>query len=88
MNFLGIGPAVSLALVVFAEFFCSIFLIMGLFTRLVVAVLIIEMFVVIIKSHNADIFGTAEHAALFLSGFFTILLLGAGKISLEGILGK
>ena len=88
MNFLGTGPTISLALVVFAEFFCSIFLIMGLFTRLVVVVLIIEMLVVIIKSHDMKIFADGEHGALFLAGYLAILLLGAGKASLDGILGK
>ena len=88
MNFLGIGSTLSLALVVFAEFFCSIFMVMGLFTRLVVVVLIIELFVVVFKAHNGAIFGDGEHGALYLSGFLAILLLGAGKISLDGILGK
>jgi putative oxidoreductase len=43
MNFLGMGQTVSLALVVFAEFFCSIFLILGLFTRLSAIPLIVVM---------------------------------------------
>jgi putative oxidoreductase len=60
MNFLGIGSTLSLALVIFAEFFCSVFLIMGLFTRVVASILLIEMFVVVLKAHNADIFGTVS----------------------------
>lgn len=43
LNFLGMGSTVSLALTVFAEFFCSILLILGLFSRLVVIPLIIAM---------------------------------------------
>ena len=88
MNFLGLGSTLSLALVVFAEFFCSVFLIMGLFTRLVVSILLIEMFVVVIKAHNAEVFGKGEHGSLFLTGFLVILLIGPGKASLDGILGK
>lgn len=88
MNFLGLGSGVSLALVVFSEFFCSIFLVMGLFTRLVAAVLLIEMFVVVFEAHKGDVFDTGEHGMLFLTGIIAIILLGAGKVSLDGILGK
>ena len=41
MNFLGLGSTLSLILVIFAEFFCSLFLILGLFTRLATIPLII-----------------------------------------------
>ncbi len=88
LNFLGMGPTLSLALVVFAEFFCSVFLIMGLFTRVVAGILLIEMLVVVFKAHNGDIFVTGEHGALYLAGYLAIVLLGAGKASLDGILGK
>ncbi len=33
MNFLGLGSSVSLSLDIFAEFFCAIFLIIGLFSQ-------------------------------------------------------
>jgi len=88
MNFLGMGPTLSLALVVFSEFFCSVFLIMGLFTRLVCGILVIQMFVIVFKAHHGDIFGDGEHALLFLAGYLAILLLGPGKASLDGLLGK
>ena len=41
----GLGPAASLALVIFAEFFCSILLIVGFKVRLAVIPLIITMLV-------------------------------------------
>lgn len=88
MDFLGMGPTMSLALVVFSEFFCSIFLVMGLFTRLVAAVLLIEMFVVVFEAHKGQVFGDGEHGMLFLTGIIAIILLGAGRASLDGILGK
>ena len=88
MNFLGMGPTVSLALAVFAEFFCPIFLIMGLFTRGVAAILVIHMVVVVFMAHHGDVFGDGEHGMLFLAGFLAIFLLGAGKASLDGLLGK
>jgi putative oxidoreductase len=88
INFLGMGGTISLSLTVFAEFFCSIFLIMGLFSRLTVIPLIINMLVVVFKAHNAEIFGDGEHGSLFLIGYIVILLCGPGKASVDGIMGK
>lgn len=88
MNFLGIGSTLSLALVIFAEFFCSLFLLVGMFSRLVVIPLIVSMSVVIFKVHNADVFGKGELPTLFLIGFLVILLVGPGRISVDGVMGK
>lgn len=88
LSFLGMGGTVSLALTVFAEFFCSIFLAMGLFSRLVVIPLIINMTVIVFEAHHADIFGDGEHGSLFLIGYIVLLLCGPGKASLDGIMGK
>jgi putative oxidoreductase len=86
MNFMGIGSTLSLILVIFAEFFCSIFLIMGLFSRLVVIPLIINMAVALFKAHNGDVFGDGERAALYLTIFITLLLCGPGKASVDGMM--
>ena len=88
MNFLGLGQTVSLALVVFAEFFCSIFLILGLFTRLSAIPLIIVMSVALFKVNNADFFGKGETPALYLGCYLVILILGPGRISVDGMSGK
>jgi putative oxidoreductase len=78
-----IGSTTSLALVVFAEFFCAAFIILGLFTRLAAIPLIIGMGVALFYSHNGAFFGEGESAGLYLVCFLAILLLGAGKISLD-----
>jgi putative oxidoreductase len=88
MNFLGIGSTMSLALVVFAEFFCSLFLVLGLFTRLATIPLIIATCVMIFKAHKGDIFGDGEHAALFLVGYLVLLLVGPGRASADSMVGK
>ncbi len=88
MNFLGMGSTLSLALVVFAEFFCSLFLILGLFTRLASIPLIIATLVMVFKAHNGEIFGDGEHAALYLIGYLALLLVGPGKISVDSMTGK
>ncbi len=88
MNFLGIGSTMSLALAVFAEFFCSLFLILGLFTRLAAIPLIITAGVIVFKVNKADIFGDGEHAALYLVGYLVLLLVGPGRISVDSMIGK
>jgi putative oxidoreductase len=88
MNFLGIGSTMSLALVVFAEFFCSLFLILGLFTRLAAIPLIITMCVALFKAHNSEIFGDGEKAALYLGCYVVLLLVGPGKASIDNLIGK
>jgi putative oxidoreductase len=88
INFLGVGPSFSLALVIFAEFFCSIFLIIGLFSRLVAIPLVIDTIMIVVKGHKMDVLGDGEHGALFGLIFIAILLLGPGKISIDGMINK
>ena len=88
INFLGMGQTMSLALTVFSEFFCSMLLILGLFSRLACIPLIIGMCVVVAKAHNYDFFGDAEHGAMYLVGFLVIFLVGPGKISVDGVINK
>jgi putative oxidoreductase len=88
INFMGIGQKVSLILVVFAEFFCSAILIIGLFTRFACIPLIITMCVALFKVHNADFFGDGQTATLFLACYIALLLVGPGKISVDSMIGK
>ncbi len=88
MDFLGLGNTVSLSLVIFAEFFCSVFLILGLFTRLATIPLIITMGVALWKVHHFEVFGVGEIPALYLGAYITLLLVGPGKASLDGMMGK
>ena len=88
MNFLGLGNTVSLSMVIFAEFFCSVFLILGLFTRLACIPLIIAMGVALWKAHHFEVFGDGEIPALYLGAYITLLLVGPGKASLDSMMGK
>jgi putative oxidoreductase len=88
MNLMGMGSTVSLLLVIFAEFFCSLFLLLGLFTRLSCIPLIITMCFAIFKIHKGEVFGDGETDTLYLATYIVILLLGPGKISVDGISGK
>lgn len=88
LNFLGMGSAVSLSLSIFAEFFCSIFIMIGLFTRLTVIPIIIGLVVALMKAHNNAIFGEGELPAVYVAGFLIIFLLGPGKVSVDRLIGK
>lgn len=78
---IGVGSELSLALVIFAEFFCSIMLILGIYTRIFLIPLIITMLVAIFDIHINDGFGKMEKALLFLGAYITIFMSGSGKYS-------
>lgn len=80
---LGLGPATSFQLAVFAEFFCAIFLILGFMTRISLIPLIIMMIVAAFVVHGDDPFNVKEKALLFLVIFITLFLLGPGKYSVD-----
>lgn len=87
INFLGIGQPASLGLAVFSEFFCAIFVLMGLFTRLATIPIIISMSVALFQAHHGDILKDGEHAAMYIVAFLVILILGPGKASIDGATG-
>jgi putative oxidoreductase len=84
----GMSTTISAALVIFAEFFCSLFLVLGLFTRLAAIPLIISCSIALFKVHKGDIFDSGEKVTLFLVGFFVLLLLGPGRASVDSMIGK
>ncbi len=86
-NFLGLGDKASLVLVIFAEVFCSFFVILGLFTRLAVIPLIITMCVAFFGAHSGNA-QDGSAALLYLFGYLVLLLLGPGRVSVDGMIKK
>ncbi len=82
-NPIGIGPAASLILVVFAEALCSILIGIGLGTRLATIPQIINMLVIFFIVHGSDPFGRKELPLMYLLVYITILVLGGGKYSVD-----
>lgn len=80
---IGLGPMPSLILVVFAEFFCSILIGIGLGTRLAAIPLIITMAVAAFIAHGGDPFGQKEMALLYLLFYLVLLVTGSRKYSLD-----
>jgi|SRR5690606_26748734 len=87
IDFFGLGSTISLSLAIFAEFFCSIFLILGLFTRLATLPLLATT-LVIFSTHNWELFGKHELGTAFFIAYWGILILGPGKFSLDYMLFK
>ena len=87
---LGIGSPTSLALALFAEVVCSLLLALGLFTRIAAAVLVIEMTTVFLLVQKLALSGpgSGELAFVYLAGWVTLLVAGAGRFSLDAKLGE
>jgi putative oxidoreductase len=87
-NPIGLGSFLSLCLAIFAEFFCSILLILGIATRLAVIPLVVTMLVALVLVHGGDPWQKKELAALYLTGFLAILIAGPGPFALDRWLWK
>lgn len=83
---LGIGAVASLSLVVVAEFFCSLFLIIGLFTRWSCIPLIITMLVATWIVNGGKGFIFQEKSFIYLITYISLLLSGGGYFSLDNLL--
>lgn len=84
----GLGPVVSLVLVVFAEVLCSVLIILGLFTRWATIPLIITMLTAFFMVHFDDPFNRQEKAILYVITYICLLLTGAGYYSLDRLIRK
>lgn len=95
INFLGLGQTVSLGLSTFAEFFCAILVVFGLFTRFACIPLVINFFTAVFIAHGADIIfywkspgvaaGTAEHPMMYGIAFLALLITGPGRYSADAM---
>jgi len=83
---IGLGSSLSLTLVVLAEFGASLMVILGVFTRLAVIPLIINMIVAVFIIHATDAFATKELAVMYLGVYVSLFFLGSGRFSVDYIL--
>lgn len=81
----GIGSVASLALCVFAEFFCTVFVVVGAFTRIMVIPVIINMAVIVFIIHGGEPLKERELAVFYLLIFTSVFFAGPGKYSLDGL---
>jgi putative oxidoreductase len=88
ISLFGMSKTVCTVLVIFAEFFCSLLVMIGLFTRLASIPVIITMIVALWKVHNFHFISDGQMATLFLGGFLVLLFVGPGKVAVDSMIGK
>lgn len=80
---IGLGPAISLGLIVFAETLCALLVTLGLWTRLSTVPLIIGMGVAAFVANGGQPFADKELAICYLAAFTCIFFAGSGRFSLD-----
>lgn len=85
---IGLGSQLSLLLAIGAEVGCSILLILGLGTRLVVLPLAFTMIVALFLVHRDDPWKVKELAAVFLAAYVVLFITGPGELSLDAQLSR
>ncbi len=79
---------ISMALVVFGEFFAPLFVVIGLGTRIFAIPIIYTFCVIVFDVHWEDSFGKMEKGLMFLVSYVLIFLVGPGKISVDNLIIK
>ena len=87
-DIIGIGTKLSFNLVVFAQFFCGLFIAIGFLTRLSVIPIFIAMAVAFFVAHAKDPFMVKELAFAYLLIGIPVFILGSGKYSVDRLLFK
>lgn len=80
---LGVTPVISLILSILAEVGCSVLLICGILTRVVVWPLIINMVIAVWVIHGNDSYQVKEIGILYLAVYVLFFFLGGGRFSLD-----
>jgi putative oxidoreductase len=79
-----VGHRISLIVVIFAEAACSLFLVLGLFSRLAALILFIDVAVAVFFVHLGQPIVKFELPILYSIVFFSLVLIGPGNISIDG----
>lgn len=82
----GLSSSLSLVLAIFSEVLCSLFILVGLATRLAAVPLIITMLVAVLLIHTNDPFANQELGLLYIFLYLPLLILGGGKFSVDHFL--
>ena len=84
----GLGPEISLGLVLFAEVGCSLLVMAGFKTRWATLPLLFTMLMAAFYAHGSDPFSDKELSLTFFTLFLSILISGGGRVSLDGWIEK
>ena len=86
-SFFGFGSYVTLMLAIFCEFACSMFLMVGCLTRIVLIPMIVSMAVAFFDIHDA-MMPDGELSLIYFMVFFGLFLIGPGRFSLDYLIDK
>lgn len=87
-SIMGMSPALSLSLAMFAEFICASLIVLGLFTRVAAIPVIITMAVIVFSVHWDDPFSRKELPLLYLTSYSFLFFMGAGRYSLDYVMHR
>jgi putative oxidoreductase len=79
----GLGPEISLGMVLFAEVGCSLLVMLGFKTRWATLPLIFTMLMASFYAHGSDPFSDKELSLLFFTLFLSVLISGGGRYSVD-----
>ena len=85
---LGFGHRNTLLLSIFAEVFCAMLLVLGLFTRIAALIIVLDLSFAVFMYHRGQPLHNADLGIIYLTSVFSILLLGPGRVSVDGMMGK
>ena len=85
---LGVGSTLSLGLAVFAEVFCSVGFIFGVFYRLAMIPMAFTMGMAFFVIHGNDPFAVKELAFIYLVVFVLMYITGPGKFSIDHVISS
>jgi putative oxidoreductase len=85
-DLIGIGSPATLALVIFAEFFCAGLIVLGIAARLFAVPVVINFAVAVLMAHAGDPFARKELALIFGLTHLVLLIGGGGKLALGRVL--
>jgi putative oxidoreductase len=63
-------------------------LVLGLFTRIVAFIIVINLSVAVFIYHHGQPLKNVDLGAIYLTSVFTIMIVGPGRISVDGMMGK
>ena len=84
----GLGPEISLGLVLFAEVGCSLLVMLGFKTRWATLPLLFTMLMAAFYEHGSDPFSDKELSLLFFTVFLSVQISGGGRFSVDGWVKK
>lgn len=79
----GLGAAVSLVLILFAEVLCAALVVLGLWTRIAVIPIIIGMAVAAFMANGGQPFAKQELGIVYMMMFIVIFFTGSGRFSID-----